>query len=153
MSPLNLERIDGVPVVRVNEDIDAANATITRRQLDDALGPDSTSLVIDLSETRYIDSAGIDMLFRLGDHLDQRRAQLILVVPDTSQLKRLVSIVGLPEAIAIHPTLRAALGDASNEPGETQTPTPAAASHNGAGGVGTKPPDGSRLGERDPGYL
>jgi anti-anti-sigma factor len=114
MSPLDLERVDGVQIARVGEDIDAANATTTQQQLADALGPDTSSLVIDLSETRYLDSAGIDMLLRLGDRLDHRRAKLILVIPDTSQLKRLASIVGLPNAIAIHPTLPAALQDAAN---------------------------------------
>jgi anti-sigma B factor antagonist len=114
MSPLDLERIDDVPIVHVNEDIDAANAASTQQRLADALGPDASSLIVDLSETRYLDSAGIDMLLRLSDRLDHRRAKLILVIPDTSQLKRLVSIVGLPDAIAIHPTLPAALQEAAN---------------------------------------
>jgi anti-anti-sigma factor len=113
MSPLDFQRVDGVPVAHVNEDIDAANARITQERLADALGPDASSLVVDLSETRYLDSAGIDMLLRLGDRLDHRRAKLILVIPDTSQLKRLVSIVGLPAAIAIQPTLLAALQQAT----------------------------------------
>jgi anti-anti-sigma factor len=112
MSPLNLERINGVPIAHVNEDIDAANAAITQQQLADTLGPDASTLVIDLSETRYIDSAGIDMLLRLSDRLDHRRAKLILVIPETSQLKRLASIVGLPNAVAIHLTLPAALEEA-----------------------------------------
>jgi anti-anti-sigma factor len=114
MSPLDLERIDGVPIVHVNEDIDAANVTTIQQQLANALGPDASRLVIDLSETRYLDSAGIDMLLRLSDRLDNRRAKLILVIPDTSQLKRLVSIVGLPDAIAIHPTLAGALQEAAS---------------------------------------
>jgi anti-anti-sigma factor len=114
MSALDLERVDDVPIVHVNEDIDSANATTTQQQLADALGPDASSLVIDLSETRYVDSAGIDMLLRLSDRLDHRRAKLILVIPDTSQLKRLASIVGLPDALPIHPTLPAALQEAAN---------------------------------------
>jgi anti-anti-sigma factor len=120
MSPLDLERIDGVPVVHVNEDIDAANVTITQQRLADALGPDASTLVIDLSGTRYLDSAGIDMLLRLGDRLDHRRAKLILVIPDTSQLKRLASIVGLPDVLAIYPTLTAALQEATTP--QSQSP-------------------------------
>ncbi len=109
MSQLLLERVDGVPVAHVKEDIDAANAATAEEQLVDALGPDASSLVVDLSQTRYLDSAGIDMLLRLGNRLDQRRARVILVIPDTSQLKRLAAIVGLPAAIPTHPTLAAAL--------------------------------------------
>lgn len=113
MSPLDIDRIDGVPVARVNEDVDAANAAAVQRQLDDALGPDALSLVIDLSATRYLDSAGIDMLLRLNHRLDHRRAKLILVIPEVSQLQRLAAIVGLPEAVAIHPSLANALRDAA----------------------------------------
>jgi anti-anti-sigma factor len=109
MSRLEIEQIDGVPIAHVQEDIDAANAAATHQQLDDALGPDALCLVVDLSATRYVDSAGIDMLLRLSDRLDRRRAKLILVIPDGSHLKRLATIVGLPEAIAVQPSLTNAL--------------------------------------------
>jgi anti-sigma B factor antagonist len=105
MSAPYVEQIDGVPIAHVNEDIDVANATAIQQRLADALGPDALSLVVDLSATQYVDSAGVDMLLRLSDLLDHRRAKLILVIPDTSQLKRLATIVGLPEALTIHPSL------------------------------------------------
>lgn len=127
MSFLDIERIDGVPIAHVGEDIDAANAVIVQQQLDDALGPDAWSLVIDLSDARYLDSAGIDMLLRLGERLDHRRAKLILVIPESSQLARLAAIVGLPEAIAVHPTLRAALDEAVKPPRPARSPGPDAA--------------------------
>jgi anti-sigma B factor antagonist len=122
MSTLDLERIDGVPIAHIRADIDAANATIIQQRLADALGPVASSLVIDLSETGYLDSTGIDMLLRLSHRLDERRAKLILVIPDTSQLKRLAWIVGLPEAIAIYPALSAALQEAAKP--QPQNPTP-----------------------------
>jgi anti-anti-sigma factor len=132
MSPLDIERIDGVPVAHIREDIDATNATITQQRLADALGPDALSMVVDLSDTRYLDSAGIDMLLRLGDRLDHRRAKLILVIPDASQLKRLAKIVGLPEVIATHPSLPEALQEASNRP-----PAQTFAPHHDPGGTST----------------
>ncbi|MGH2904459.1 MAG: STAS domain-containing protein [Solirubrobacteraceae bacterium] len=113
MSPLDIERIDDLPIAHVHEDIDAANVAITQQRLADALGPDASCLIVDLSDTRYLDSAGIDMLLRLSDRLDHRRAKLILVIPDTSQLKRLVTIVGLPDAIPVHPSLPEALREAA----------------------------------------
>lgn len=109
MNDLEIERIDGIPVARINEDLDAANAATVLRRLAEALGPDALSLVVDLSRTGYVDSAGIDMLLRLGDRLDHRRAKLILVIPDSSQLARLFAIIGLPEAIATHPSVDDAL--------------------------------------------
>jgi len=124
MSRLEIEQIDGVPVANVDGDIDAANAAATQQQLADALGPDALSLVIDLSDARYVDSAGIDMLLRLSNRLDRRRARLILVIPDLSQLKRLAMIVGLPEAIATFPTLPGALHEAADAQAQAAAPRP-----------------------------
>ena len=113
MSALVNERLDGVPIAHIAGDLDAANATDTQRQLEGMLGPDTLSLVVDLSETRYLDSAGIDMLLRFDERLKQRRAKLMLVIPDSSQLKRLAEIVGLPTAVTIHTTIPAALDEAT----------------------------------------
>jgi anti-anti-sigma factor len=123
MSPLDIEKVGGIPVACVREDIDAANAAVVQRELADALGPDALSLIVDLSDTRYLDSAGIDMLLRLSNRLRHRRARLILVIPDGSQLRRLASLVGLPMAIAIHPTLRDALEEADASTAENGAPS------------------------------
>lgn len=123
MSRLEIERTDGVPIAHVSEDIDAANVAATQRQLADALGPDALGLIVDLSRVRYFDSAGIDMLLRLSDRLKHRRAKLFLVIPDDSQLKRLFTLVGLPEVIAIHTTVEAALQEAGKAQG-TQEDAP-----------------------------
>ncbi len=122
MSALDIERRDGVSIAHATEDLDAANAANARRQLDGALGPDASSLIVDLGDIRYLDSAALDMLLRLGDRLDHRRAKLILVIPETSQLVRLIAIVGLPDAIAVHPTLSAALQQAAKVPAPHSTP-------------------------------
>jgi anti-anti-sigma factor len=109
MTRLEVERIDGVPVAHLLEDVDSANFAAVERRLAETVAPDAMSLIVDLGAVRYVDSAGIDMLLRLGDRLDQRRNKLILVIPEASPLTRLIKIVGLPEAIAIHPSLDGAL--------------------------------------------
>jgi anti-anti-sigma factor len=115
MIPLDIEQIDGVPVAHLREDLDAANTVTVERRLAEAVGPDALSLVVDLSRVRYVDSAGIDMLLRLSDRLDRRRSKLILVIPASSQLKRLATIIGLPEVVATYPNLDEAL--ATQRPG------------------------------------
>lgn len=116
MSRLVLERVDGVPVARPSEDIDAANARVLRDELAACLQGADT-LVLDLGATRYIDSAGIDMLFRLNELLRQRRATLLLVIPQSSQLTRLAQIVALPSVVAIHESVEQALGACSQQSG------------------------------------
>jgi stage II sporulation protein AA (anti-sigma F factor antagonist) len=110
VTPAGVEYHDGVPVVRPREDIDAANAAALRELLADCVDPSTHRLIVDLSETRYIDSAGIDMLFRLAELLRQRRTQLLLVISPESHLARLAEIVGLGRSMAIHASLQEALG-------------------------------------------
>lgn len=112
MSGMQIRQSGGIPVVIVDEDLDAANAGAVQHVAAEALGPDALSVIFDLSGAGYVDSAGIDALLRLSDRLARRRARLILVIPESSQLQRLFAIVGMPEAIAVHPSIddaRAAL--------------------------------------------
>jgi anti-anti-sigma factor len=116
MMGIVVKHFDGVPVVQPREDIDAANARQLRDELSRCL-EDADRMVLDLSETRYVDSAGIDMLFRLNDLLAQRRASLVLVIPRSSSLTRLAQIVALPSVVPIHETVEQALADRSTPAG------------------------------------
>lgn len=109
MTHLEIEQIDGTPIVHLKEDLDVGNAAAVERKLADAVGPKVLSLIVDLSRVEYLDSAAIDMLLRFADRLEHRRNKLILVVPESSQLRRLLTILGLPEAIGVHPSVDAAL--------------------------------------------
>jgi anti-anti-sigma factor len=111
MIGLTVEHHDGVPVGTLPLDVDSANARRLRDELEAAVGNDTFDLVLDLTATQYLDSAGIDMLFRLGQRLSQRRAHLRLVIPPTSQLLRLAEVVGLVPTLPRYDTLAAALAD------------------------------------------
>jgi anti-sigma B factor antagonist len=109
VSAVRTERVDGVCVARPREDIDAASARRVRDALAECVDEGCDSLVLDLSETRYVDSAGIDMLFRLSELLRERRARLQLVIPRESNLARLAAIVALPSIVPVHETVALAL--------------------------------------------
>ena len=94
--------VDGVAVVRLPLDVDAANAARLREELIACVPEGGQDLVIDLAGTRYLDSAGIDMLFRLGQRLSERRADLRVVIPPGSQIGRLTTIVGLGTAMPVY---------------------------------------------------
>ncbi len=116
MSVVEIERVDGTPIARVKADVDAANAAAVHELLAEGLNPDSECLIVDLTETRYLDSAGLDMLLRLAERLSHRRASLTVVIPEGSQLNRLVAIVGLPQVIPVHTTVSAALESCAKQP-------------------------------------
>jgi anti-sigma B factor antagonist len=110
MTHLDVELHDDVPVARPRGDIDAANAAALHDELAACVGPHVDELVLDLSDTRYVDSAGIDTLLRLSERLQQRRAAIVLVIPPDSPLMRLAEIVGLPRAIPVHDSVERAVG-------------------------------------------
>ena len=110
MIGLEVERLDGVPVARFRGDIDTANAARVREALIELLGEAADHLVLDLATSRYLDSAGVDMLFRLNERLRQRRARLHVVIPPDSGIARVAEIVALASVIDVHESVEDALG-------------------------------------------
>jgi anti-sigma B factor antagonist len=53
-------------------------------------------LVIDLSPTTYIDSAGVRLLFHLVSRSQARRQGLRIVVPLESPIRAVLELMGLP---------------------------------------------------------
>ena len=98
-----------VPVVAIAGEIDASNAGEIADRLRAALSNRSEALVVDLSDTTYIDSAGLNILFELSVALRERQQELHLVVAQPSPIARMVAIVGLDAAVATHPTRAGAL--------------------------------------------
>jgi anti-anti-sigma factor len=98
-----------VPVVAIAGEIDASNAKEIADRLRAALSNRSETLVVDLSDTTYIDSAGLNVLFELSTALHERQQELHLIVGQPSPIARMVTIVGLDAAVQTHPTRTAAL--------------------------------------------
>jgi anti-anti-sigma factor len=92
-------------VATVTGEIDISNADEIRMLLEDRLVEDAALHVIDLTETQYLDSAGIRMLFTVAERLRERGRTLHIVVPDDSAVRRLMLIVELPSRVALHPAL------------------------------------------------
>jgi anti-anti-sigma factor len=109
MTLLMIERVEGVIVARPGQDVDAAVVVPMRDELAASIGSEVSGVVLDLSSTRYVDSAGLDMIFRLAERLATGRSVLVLVIPERSQLARLAAIVGLPQAMAVVGTIEGAL--------------------------------------------
>ena len=106
-----------VPVARLQGEVDASNVDEVRERLRSLLTNRSVALVVDLSQTTYLDSAGINLLFALGDEMRGRQQRLAIVVADPSPIARMISLTGLDQAMPVHATLAEALGDV-RDPGE-----------------------------------
>ena len=95
----------GVQVVRISGEVDLTNAAEVRDAISRVASVDETVIAIDLTETAYLDSSGIAMLFRLAERLTQSRQELRIVVPTDSPLRAALELTDLPQTIPVQHTL------------------------------------------------
>jgi anti-sigma B factor antagonist len=100
---------EDTPVGRVEGEIDASNATMIGIRLRALVANHAFGLVVDLSATTYLDSAGINMLFALGGELRARQQALRLVVDPATPIARMMAVTGLDRAYPAHATVDEAL--------------------------------------------
>ncbi len=109
LAKLHDEDVGGTPLVIVDGEIDSSNAAEIGDRLRATISNQGMAMVVDLTPTTYIDSAGLNALFRLGLELDERQQTLHLVVASGSPIERMLKIVGLDRAIPTFATRAAAL--------------------------------------------
>jgi anti-anti-sigma factor len=112
VTPLATVRVEwrgDVPVAGIDGEVDASNVEHISQSLHALVTNESMMLVVDLSHTRYLDSAGINLLFALGDDLGARQIALRLVVTTDSPIARMLAITGLDRTYRSHPTVGSAL--------------------------------------------
>ena len=98
-----------VAVARPADDIDAANAEEVRLLLAAAVDEHCETLIVDLCGVSYVDSAGIDMLFRLVALLADRRTRVRVAIADGTPLRRLAEIVTLSDVVPVDGSVEAAM--------------------------------------------
>ena len=104
-----VERRGASVVAHVSGEVDMTNAAYLREQVLDSMPNDALTLVIDISECRYLDSAGIEVLFDLSRRLGRRRQELRLVMPPGSPLTRVIELTEVSSAAPVHDSLDSAL--------------------------------------------
>jgi anti-anti-sigma factor len=92
--------VNGTEIVCVSGEIDLSNAARVR----DAIGAavlDLPVVVLDLTGTAYVDSAGIALLFRLAERLSYNRQEFHLVVPPESPIRRVIRLTKLDQVVSV----------------------------------------------------
>jgi anti-anti-sigma factor len=96
-------------VASIMGEVDGSNASDLRIALADRLPSTANALVLDLSETSYLDSAGIHTVFELGRRLAARRQALRLVVPQDSPMRRVLELCAVDAVAPMDTELDASL--------------------------------------------
>jgi len=108
-----IDRSGAVPVAALDGEVDASNVAEVGAELRAVVDNRANGLVVDLTPTSYLDSAGINLLFALGDEMRTRQQTLRLAVAPGSPIGRMLSIASLDRA---HPTYSSAAEALAAEP-------------------------------------
>jgi anti-anti-sigma factor len=98
-----------VTVARTIGEIDLSNAENITGAITDAIPNASLTLVLDLTDVDYLDSAGIRLVYQLREHLHARGQTLRLVVPSNSPANDALRLAGVLRHIETNETVGEAL--------------------------------------------
>jgi anti-anti-sigma factor len=91
---LTVREDNGIVVARMRGDIDLSNATAIREHVLGTVSNTALGLVVDLTSTRYVDTAGVNLLLELAERLGTRQQELRLVVPQKGGVRRILDLIG-----------------------------------------------------------
>jgi anti-sigma B factor antagonist len=104
-------------VVPMPAEIDIANAGRLAAELDAAIKPGLTALVIDMTLTTFCDSMGVKVIARIRGQAVAEGVDLRLVTAST-QVRRILAVTGLDTKVRIHRRLEDALRAGGKPPRE-----------------------------------
>jgi anti-anti-sigma factor len=114
LSLIQVTVVTGVAVAALPADVAIENVDVLHDELSGATSNQIEGLVLDLTETRFLDSAGIEMIFKLRDRLASRRQRLALVVPLSSHVRRVLELTGVDRVVMLAPDVASGVRAASD---------------------------------------
>jgi stage II sporulation protein AA (anti-sigma F factor antagonist) len=93
---------DDTARITLTGEIDMDNARQVEQEILAAISNQLSGVTLDLGGIEYIDSAGIRVLFTLGDRLSTLQIDLRLLVPEVSPVRRVIDLSGVAAAIPVH---------------------------------------------------
>jgi anti-anti-sigma factor len=91
-----------VPVAEIHGELDASNVDDVLAQLVALVANHAPGLVLDLSETQYLDSAGVRVLFELARLLRSRRQELRIFVPADGIVRKVLVLTAVADVVPLH---------------------------------------------------
>jgi anti-sigma B factor antagonist len=110
LADVRFEVGEGTTVVRITGEVDLSNAWSVARTIRESISNQQLRVVLDLTGVRYLDSAGIRVLFDLSGRLAQRDQRLVLVLPPDAPIRRSLEVSSLISHVPMAETLETAVG-------------------------------------------
>ena len=115
MNVTELDRDDGIRILKLEGRMDLDGADVIRKQLSAATTGHGLRVILDLAEVNFMSSIGIGMIVRLAQSIQKRNGNLVLLDPQ-SVVWLVLERTHIPEIISIHLKLEDALVAVRGEP-------------------------------------
>ena len=109
IASVEVEQLRGTTVARIVGEVDASNASVIQGRVLDGVRNEHAGVVIDLTGTRYLDSAGIRALFEIGERLAMRGMQLRVVTEPESFIADVLETVRMAERVPVDADAQSAI--------------------------------------------
>ena len=117
----SVEVVSGIPVVVTPEEIDITNAVALRAALLEAAAHGTRTLVVNMSQTQFCDSAGLHVLVRAHYRAQAEGGEVRLVIRG-APVRRIFAVTGLDRVIPSFPCLEQALPQSPAAPASALSP-------------------------------
>jgi stage II sporulation protein AA (anti-sigma F factor antagonist) len=104
---------EGVFVVRVRGELDISHEEDLRVALERGVSENQGGIVVDLTECEFIDSSGVRALLmgREAQREGGAGEAALAIASGNAQIIRILSVMGIDEAIPVRPTVQAAIAE------------------------------------------
>jgi anti-anti-sigma factor len=96
-------------VARLRGEVDLSNEASVKERLFGSVPNSAGALVLDLTETDYLDSSGVRLIFELAHRLEARGQKLDLVVREDSAINRLLVLTEMERVVPMSNSVDALL--------------------------------------------
>jgi anti-sigma B factor antagonist len=119
LADVTFERHDAALVARISGELDMSNAEDIGSAVLEATPNDVLGVILDLSGVRYLDSAGIYVVFGLRSRLRARGQRLRLTIPAGSPVDDALRLAGVQRHVDVVDTVQEGVRDLhADESGE-----------------------------------
>jgi stage II sporulation protein AA (anti-sigma F factor antagonist) len=104
---------DGVFIVRVRGELDISHEEELRAELSRGVAESNGGIVVDLTDCEFIDSSGVRALLlgREAQNADGDGDGGLVIASGSTQIVRILSVMGVDEAIPVRPTVEEAIAE------------------------------------------
>jgi anti-anti-sigma factor len=109
------EGADHVVIASMAGEIDLSNVAELTASLLHAVPNEASGLLLEMTDVVYIDSSGIRMLIDLARRLGWRSQELVIVAPEGSRTRTVLSTTGVEGSLRLERSLEAARAASASE--------------------------------------